>query len=43
MFQNEKSKKILLSLGFNKVSTDKVFSLSKNKEVEDINYELINS
>ena len=43
MFENEKSKKILLSLGFNKVSTDKVFSLSKNKEVEDINYELINS
>ena len=43
MFQNEKSKKILLSLGFNKVSTGKVFSLSKNIEVEDINYELINS
>ena len=43
MFQNEKSKKILLSLGFNKVSTGKVFSLSKKIEVEDINYELINS
>ena len=43
MFQNEKSKKILLSLGFNKVSTGKVFSLSKKTEVEDINYELINS
>ena len=43
IFQNEKSKKILLSLGFNKVSTGKVFSLSKKIEVEDINYELINS
>ena len=36
-------KKILLSLDFNKVSTGKVFSLSKKIEVEDINYELINS
>ena len=38
-----KNQKNLLSLGFNKVSTGKVFSLSKKTEVEDINYELINS
>ena len=43
MLKNEKSKKILLYLGFQKVSEGKVFSLSKNTEVEDINYELINS
>ena len=43
MFKNEKSKKILLNLGFQKVGIGKVFSLSKNKEVEDVNYELVNS
>ena len=43
MLNNEKSKKILLSLGFQKVSEGKVFSISKNTEVEDINYELVNS
>ena len=43
MLKNEKSKKILLNLGFQKVSEGNVFSLSKNKEVEDVNYELINS
>ena len=43
MLKNEKSKKILLNLGFQKVSEGKVFSLSKNKEVEDVNYELIKS
>ena len=43
MLKNEKSKKILLNIGFQKVSEGKVFSLSKNTEVEDINYELINS
>ncbi len=40
---NEKSKKILLKLGFNKISTGKVFSISKQIEVENINYELIKS
>ena len=43
MLKNEKSKKILLNLGFHKVSKGKVFSLSKNTEVEDVNYELVNS
>ena len=43
ILKNEKSKKILLNLGFQNVSKGKVFSLSKNKEVEDVNYELVNS
>ena len=43
MLKNEKSKKILLNLGFIKISTGKVFSLSKNKEIDNINYELVNS
>ena len=43
MLKNEKSKKILLNLGFQKVSEGKVFSLSKNKKVDDVNYELIKS
>ena len=43
MAQNIKSKKILLKLGFNEVSKGKVFSISKKKEIEDINYELVKS
>ena len=43
ILKNEKSKKILFNLGFQKVSVGKVFSLSKNKEVKDVNYELVNS
>ena len=43
MLKNEKSKKILLNLGFEKVSESKIFSLSKNTEVDDVNYELVNS
>ena len=43
MTENEKSKKILLTLGFNKISTGKVYSISRQVEVEDINYELIKS
>ena len=43
ILKNEKSKKILLNLGFQNVSKGKVFSLSKNKEEEDVNYELVNS
>ena len=43
MLKNEKSKKILLNLGFQKVSEGKIFSLSKNTEVDDVNYELVNS
>jgi len=43
MADNEKSKKILISLGFKKINTSTVFSLSRNENVKDINYELIKS
>ena len=43
MAENEKSKKILLSLGFNKINDGRVYSISREMEVEDINYELIKS
>ena len=43
MIDNEKSKKILISLGFKKINTSTVFSLSRNENVKDINYELIKS
>ena len=43
MLKNEKSKKILLNLGFEMVSKGKVFSLSKNTEVDDVYYELVHS
>ena len=43
MVDNEKSKKILISLGFKKINTSTVFSLSRNENVKDINYELIKS
>ena len=43
MLKNEKSKKILLKLGFQKVSEGKIFSLSQNTEVEDVIYKLVNS
>ena len=43
MIGNEKSKKILISLGFKKINTSTVFSLSRNENVKDINYELIKS
>ena len=43
MLQNEKSKKILLNLGFFEVSKGKVFHLSKNTIVDDINYKLFKS
>ena len=43
MFGNEKSKKILTNLGFKKINTGNVFSLSRKEEVQDINYELIKS
>ena len=43
MVKNQKSKKILLNLGFQIVNVGKVFSLSTNREVDDVNYELISS
>ena len=43
IIDNEKSKKILIGLGFKKINTSNVFSLSRNENVKDINYELIKS
>ncbi len=43
MVDNEKSKKILISLGFKKINTSTIFSLSRNENVKDINYVLIKS
>ncbi len=43
MVNNEKSKKILQSLNFIKISTSKIFFLFKQIEEEDINYELVKS
>ena len=43
IIDNEKSKKILIGLGFKKINTSNVFSISRNENVKDINYELIKS
>ena len=43
MVHNDNSKKILLKLGFNEIGKDKVFSLSLQTEIEDINYHLLKS
>ena len=43
MLQNDNSKKILLKLGFNEIGKGKVFSLSLQTEIEDINYQLLKS
>ena len=40
---NKKSQRILESLGFIQISTGKIFSLSKQIKVDDINYQLIKS
>ena len=40
MKDNIKSKKIIIKLGFNLVSSGKKFSISRNEMVEDLNYEL---
>ncbi|MBD1147967.1 GNAT family N-acetyltransferase [Pelagibacterales bacterium SAG-MED31] len=37
---NEKSKKIILKLGFKKINTGKKYSVSRKEEVKDIIYEL---
>ena len=43
IINNKKSKKILETLGFVKISEGKVFSLSKQKKVDHVYYELIKS
>ena len=43
MVNNDNSKKILLKLGFNEIGKGRVFSLSLQTEIEDINYHLIKS
>ena len=43
MVHNNNSKKILLKLGFNEIGKGKVFSLSLQTEIEDINYHLLKS
>ena len=43
MVHNIKSKKILETLGFKKISTRRVYSLSKKIEVDSIYYVLVNS
>ena len=43
MKDNIKSKKILINLGFKFVTNGKKFSISRNKMVDDIDYELIKS
>ena len=40
MKDNIKSKKIIIKLGFNLISSGKKFSISRNEMVEDLNYEL---
>ena len=43
MKNNMKSKKIILSLGFKEIGLGKKYSLSRQEEIEDINYHLIKS
>ena len=43
MKDNMKSKKIILSLGFKEIGLGKKYSLSRQEEIEDINYQLIKS
>ena len=43
MLKNEKSKKIILSLGFKEIGLGSKYSLSRQEEIEDINYQLIKS
>ena len=41
MKDNEKSKKIIVNLGFKEISNSKKYSISNKKEIDDINYVLI--
>ena len=43
MADNNKSKKILINLGFKEIGKGKKFSISRGEEVEDIDYELLKS
>ena len=43
MKDNMKSKKIILSLGFKEIGLGSKYSLSRQEEIEDINYQLIKS
>jgi len=43
MNDNMKSKKIILSLGFKEIGLGSKYSLSRQEEIEDINYQLIKS
>ena len=43
MKDNMKSKKIILSLGFKEIGFGSKYSLSRQEEIEDINYQLIKS
>ena len=43
MKDNMKSKKIILSLGFKEIGLGSKYSLSRQEEIEDINYHLIKS
>ena len=43
MKDNMKSKKIILSLGFKEIGLGSKYSLSRQEEIEDINYQLVKS
>ena len=43
MKDNEKSKKIILSLGFKEIGPGSKYSLSRQEEIKNINYQLIKS
>tara|TARA_B100000579_G_scaffold400695_1_gene382582 strand:+ start:4188 stop:4694 length:507 start_codon:yes stop_codon:yes gene_type:complete len=43
MKDNIKSNKIILSLGFTKLGIGKKYSVSRKKEIDDVNYQLIKS
>ena len=40
---NYKSKKILLKMGFIQIGNGKRYSISRDEEVEDVNYQLLKS
>ena len=40
---NNKSKKILLKIGFIQIGNGKKYSISRDAEVEDVNYQLLKS
>lgn len=43
MKDNIRSKKIILSLGFKEIGSGSKYSLSRQDDIEDINYQLIKS